>query len=86
MQALGTYTTQTITQRRKDITSSMIHEMQARHQDTKGKQVQGTSQFTWRQARIWHQLLQDVCTSCHLVLDPTPIGSFHFQQVVHKTS
>jgi hypothetical protein len=64
----------------------MVHKMQARHQDTKGKQVQSTSQCTWWQAKIWHQLLWDICTSCHLVLHSTPIGSFHPQQVVHKTS
>jgi hypothetical protein len=79
MQALGTYTTQTSTQGRKDITGSMVHETQARNQNTKGEQVQGTSQCTQWQARIWHQLLRDICTSCHLVLDLTPFGSFHPQ-------
>jgi hypothetical protein len=77
---------QTSTQGRKDIIISMVHEMHARYQNTKGEQVQGTSQCTWWQARVWNQLLQDIRTGCHLVLDLTSIGSFHPRQVVHMTS
>ena len=68
----------------KDIAVGLGHETQTMNLYPGGLQMEGSPKHTWWKARVWSELLGDLCSYPGMASNPIPTHSIHYQVMVHS--